>query len=80
MVLPSLLGKELHSFIHLLLDDFLLSLYYMHCAGCCIYRDEHRDLIPALIEFIVDQERMTLNNINCYSWAKCTKEEWMMKV
>lgn len=38
------------------------------------------DLNPALIEFIVDQERLTLNNLNCYSSAECTKEEWTMKV
>lgn len=38
------------------------------------------DLIPALIEFRVDQERLTLNNLSCHSWAKCTKEGWTMKV
>lgn len=82
MVLPSLLGKDLHVFIHLLLDEFLLSLYYMldTVLGAAYTGMNTADLIPALIEFIVDQERLTLNNVNCYSWAKCTKEERTMKV
>lgn len=82
MVLSNLLGKDFHLFILLLLDEFLSSLHYMldSMLGAAYTGMNTADLIPALIEFIVDQERLTLNNLNCYSWAKRTKEEWAMDV
>lgn len=50
--------KHLHLFIHLLLDEFLLSLYYMldTVLGAAYTGTNTADLIPGLREFIVDQE------------------------
>lgn len=60
----------------------LLSLCYVPgtVLGAAYTEMNTTDLSPALTEFTVYQKRLTLNKLNCYSWAKSTKEKWMMRV
>lgn len=49
-------------------------LHARHCAGCCTYSDEHNrsDSCPNGVYSLPEET-------NCYSWAKSTKEKWMMR-
>lgn len=81
LVLTQRAGQRLLLYLSfLMLDKSLLSLCYV--PGTVL--GEHTgmnttDLIPALMKFTVYQERLMLNKLNCYSWAKSTKEKWMMR-